>query len=73
MKWLSKLFCKKKSKEESSENEGKSPFLQIPKLDITPEREEEIINSLTKILAYEMGTPALLFLIPLKPVSPIVG
>jgi hypothetical protein len=65
------------SSKKESENESDRPkesTFQIPTLEITEEREEEIIKNFTDtIIEHGFESPALLFLIPLKPVSPIAS
>jgi hypothetical protein len=60
-----------------SENESDQPkasTFQIPSLEISEEREEEIIKNFTNtVIEHGFESPALLFLIPLKPVSPIAS
>lgn len=72
-----KSFWKKREKEENSEQDStseKQSGFQIPTLEITPEREKEIIDKVTeKILQYRLEAPALLFLIPFQPISLIAS
>lgn len=73
MKWPFRS-SDKKSKDEDSDKEKRSSFPSIPKLEVTPEREEAIIDYVAKkVMELKMEVPALMLLIPLKPVAPIVG
>jgi len=65
-------LSKKDSKNES--DQPKASTFQIPSLEISEEREEEIIKNFTNtVIEHGFESPALLFLIPLKPVSPIAS
>ena len=65
-------LSKKDSENESSQSK-KSTF-KIPTLEISKEREEEIIKNFTDtVMEHGFESPALLFLIPLKPISPIAS
>ncbi len=55
---------------ESKEKEG----FQVPTLDISQERSEELVEVLaSRIVDNKMEAPALLFLIPFRPISPIAS
>ena len=79
MRWLHRFFGREK-KSKKGEKEGslasilKKLGFQIPTLEISPEREEGIMHNLAeKIRNYGLETPALLFLIPFKPISPVAS
>jgi len=66
------------SKEEAEETlpseSGKESGFHIHTLDISREREEEIIEILSnRIVDNKLETPAMLLLIPLRPISPIAS
>ena len=53
---------------------GKEAGFHIPTLDISQDREEEIFEMLTnRIVDNNLETPAMLFLIPFRPISPIAS
>jgi hypothetical protein len=63
-----------KNKSENEANQSKKSTFKIPTLEISPKREEEIIKNFTDmIIEHGFESPALLFLIPLKPISPIAS
>ena len=69
------MFFKSKDKkdERNSSDSGKNK-LSIPTLELTIEREDEIIENLAnKIKKYGLEVPAMLLFIPLQPLSPIAG
>jgi hypothetical protein len=65
-------FWGKKAKN-SDDKEKESKFkISIPTFEITQEREEEILEYIAdKIEKFGLDVPALLFLIPLEPLSPV--
>jgi hypothetical protein len=66
-----KFWGKKADNKNVKENESKK-ILSIPTLEITPEREEEILEYITsKIEQYGLDVPALLFLVPIEPLSSV--
>ena len=71
---LTKESPKENAEETSlSESEEKVGF-HVPTLDISQEREEEIVEVLaSRIVDNKMEAPALLFLIPFRPISPIAS
>jgi translation initiation factor 2 beta subunit (eIF-2beta)/eIF-5 len=65
-------LSKKDSKNDS--DRPKDSTFKIPSLEISKEREEEIIKNFTDTISeHGFESPALLFLIPLKPISPIAS
>jgi hypothetical protein len=62
-----------KKAESNDDKEKESRFkISIPTLEITQEREEEILEYIAdKIEKFGLDVPALLFLIPLEPLSPV--
>ena len=68
------IFKRKKVKNSTIKSESEKSRFTIPSLEITTEREEEIINIIAeKITKYGLEVPALLVLLPLKPLSPIAS
>ena len=67
-------FWKKKAKNSNDKEKDTKFKITIPTLEITQEREEEILDYIAeKIEKYGLDVPALLFLIPLEPLSPVVS
>ena len=66
-----KFFGKKAKNNDDKEKESKFK-ISIPTFEITQEREEEILEYIAdKIEKFGLDVPALLFLIPLEPLSPV--
>jgi hypothetical protein len=67
-------FWKKKVKDsDGKEIDNKSKII-IPTLEITQEREEEILDYITEQIAkFGLDVPALLFLFPIAPLSPVLS
>jgi hypothetical protein len=64
----------KKAEEAPSTEQKKEEGFQIPTLDISEERGEEIVELIAnRIVDNRMEAAAMLFLIPLRPISPIVS
>ena len=64
----------KKAEETPTSDLPKEEGFQIPTLEISEEREEEIIEILAnRIVDNRLEAAAMLFLIPLRPISPIVS
>jgi len=59
---------------EKKSSQSKKSTFKIPTLEISSKREEEIIKNFTDtVIEHGFESPALLFLIPLKPISPIAS
>jgi hypothetical protein len=68
------LFQSKNKRNEKKEDDSKTSRFSLPTLQITSEREDEIIEQLAeKIKQYGLEVPALLLLVPLQPLSPIAS
>jgi len=66
-----KFLGKKAKNNDDKEKESKFK-ISIPTFEITQEREEEILEYIAdKIEKFGLDVPALLFLIPLEPLSPV--
>jgi hypothetical protein len=66
-----KFWGKKAESDDDKEKESKFK-ISIPTFEITQEREEEILEYIAdKIEKFGLDVPALLFLIPLEPLSPV--
>ena len=66
-----KFWGKKAKNNDDKEKESKFK-ISIPTFEITQEREEEILEYIAdKIEKFGLDVPALLFLIPLEPLSPV--
>lgn len=66
-----KFWGKKAESNDDKEKESKFK-ISIPTFEITQEREEEILEYIAdKIEKFGLDVPALLFLIPLEPLSPV--
>ncbi len=64
----------KKAEEAPSSEPKKGEGFQVPTLDISPEREEEIVEQVAnRIVDNKLEAPAMLFLIPFRPISPIAS
>ena len=62
------------NKADRKSNTDKKEGFNLPTLEITPERQEEILTFLAhKIIEHGLDVPAILFLTPLRPISPIVS
>lgn len=66
-----KFWGKKAESNDDKEKESKFK-ISIPTFEITQEREEEILEYIAdKIEKFGLDVPALLFLVPLEPLSPV--
>ena len=62
-----------KKDEKTGSNSGEAKSL-IPTLELTSQREDEIIEQIAaRVKKYGLEVPMMLLLIPLQPLSPIVG
>ena len=59
---------------DKNEPKNKKSTFKIPTLEITEKREQEILDNFTKaVIENGFEVPAILFLTPMKPISPILS
>jgi hypothetical protein len=62
------------SQEDTEKSEEKKKGFHIPTLEISPEKEEEIVETIaSRIVNNRLEAAAMLFLIPFRPISPIAS